>query len=168
MKANCRRLCDETLVRLLFRLVLQGYSASGVSLGRSLRSGLLEGYTDLTPLPRVREADAYYMDDLYQEALKRLKSPRRRIRIDNRMDRTRYLAYRCIAGLKLWYEWDMKDENPLSSEKKRVDAACALLPLPTLPKSTNRQDLMRFVQEARFHYSDMLIAQTDRLLAAHC
>jgi len=165
MKVNYKRLCDETLVRLLFRLILQGYSASGISLGRSLRSGLLEGYTDLTPLPRVSEADAYYMEELYQEALKRPKSRRRHIRIDHRMTRTKYLAYRCLAGLKLWYEWDTKDENPLFFEKKRVDAACALLPIPSLPKGTSREDLNRFVQEARFRYSDILTAQTNRLLA---
>lgn len=168
MKTYYEELTDENLARLFFWRLQQSYSASGINLGRSLRGGLLEGYIHLIHPASVVNPDKYFENELVEEARRRTGfAGHPRVLAGNwELMSTEDLAYRCLGGLKFWYKVDeATNASSLVLQKRRVDAICALLPLPHLPDSTTMEELTRFAIEAHYRYSDLLQAEieADRL-----
>jgi len=136
-----KRLSDCTLVRLLLRRLWQWQDAAGVSMGRSLRSALLEAVFDFVKLPEIKNIDEIKGYILLAEAEKRVKKAKK-IHLEKSQKllpledtNNRSLAHLLLLNLHRWYKQDEEEapkrgESSLTIEKKIVDACIPLL-LPT-------------------------------------
>lgn len=122
--ASCLDILDRTdLFRLILNRIWVRYSASGISDGRSLRAGLLEGIINLIPLQIYVEG--YDLEDFLESA-----SRKGALRWDGQLLLNLgirglpafYLFLFLIREMQVWYEWDeANSDSPLRTEKKQID-----------------------------------------------
>jgi hypothetical protein len=138
MRRTLSELKNEELARLILRELWRFQDASGASMGRSLRSALLEAAMELLPPPQdIGDPDALTLFDLYEEAAK--GSRREAVTLEGQthfpdigLITDRELAIMLIDHLRSWYEDDAKEnpKEPLVNEQTVLKRALVLLSMP--------------------------------------
>jgi hypothetical protein len=127
------------------------YDVGGISCHRSLQSSLLEGFTELIPLPRAESIDSIAS---FEDLLREVQSRSLCHQMDFDFDRVEYTAFLSLAGLHKWYELDLtKYGDPATYHyhfmKERIDAVCRLLPLPEIQSTATFEHLAEIAKNAR-------------------
>jgi hypothetical protein len=125
---------DEDLARILMRFLWQQYDAGGVSMGRSLRSAMLEIVLWIIPFPRkikLFEESFLNFSKALVEARSRVKSgvPTQLVfdfGLEHMPDR--HFVSLLFDAMVRWYENDQHfHQYPLSSEREILLAICGCL-----------------------------------------
>jgi hypothetical protein len=144
------QLPNETLARLFFRRLWQGYDSGGVSVGRSLRSDLVEVYLAL----HVLEEDDNYplgLREFADEAGKRQPLISKQILFGDlsRLDiiPSHEIGLLCIEGLRVWYNLhaDERTNDGYSAniwECRFIEAVCRIMPIPLFPDITSDDEII--------------------------
>lgn len=147
---NISKLPNETIARLFFRRLWQGYDSGGVSVGRSLRSDLVEVYTSLHP----HEEDDNFplgLREFADEAEKRsplackqtIFGDWNKLNLIPSLD----IGPLCIEGLRVWYNIH-KDEETRDGyvantwEGKFINTICQIMPIPFFPQITSDEEIV--------------------------
>ena len=147
---------NEILARLFFRRLWQGYDSGGVSVGRSLRSDLVEAYTSLFPL----EIDAIFpfgLRDFANEAKKRKPLNHRQIIFGDlsKLDlvSNTEIGLLCIEGFRVWY-YNHKNERTSEGyvanlwKGKFIEVIWRIMPIPFFPHIKNDNEIMLIARVA--------------------
>jgi hypothetical protein len=126
MNGNISCLSDHLIGRLLLRQMWQIHDASGVSLGRSARSLLLEAVLDIYPIDNCHEEftqDMLICEAKKREARKIFKPPQLLFFNDLKMLDTYSLMYLILLELYEWYKKDAEENDwPLVEEISIIEA----------------------------------------------
>lgn len=157
-------LSHQKLARILLGKLWLIHDLSGVSMGRSWRSVLLETALLLFPFPDNLEVpEQWTWENLLEEARQRLKGS---IPVQGELfsyegqplgSLTNYQLTRLLlVELQKWYAEDAQRPDPLKVEKEILEAAVALIHLPEEHVQFPVRDL---IDEAQERYRTILATQ---------
>lgn len=158
------QLDNLALVRLFLRKIWIMYSAGGISHHRSLQASLLEGFMDLIPLPQFDSQES--VDDIapFDALFVEIQSRSLCYQTDFDFFSVERTVCTCLAGLRRFYELDLETCGDPTIyhdhwKKKWIDAACKLLPLPSLTHITSKDGLQVIAHNARSFVADYHLGQ---------
>lgn len=137
-------LSDDNLVRLFFKKLWQGYDSGGVSIGRSLRSSLVEVYLAICEDcedEMVRNLQIG-LREIAEEADRRASPKYRQMVLCSGEDASILpsvlIALLCIEGLHNWYNIHQGEENSEGYianpfEYRFISSVHKIMPIPFFP-----------------------------------